>query len=165
MISLAHYSPAVHWSEASTATRAHDVPLMLRRLTLGLGWLGWVAIILAIVVPWGDFQGHTHWAKVAWIPFVSPPVKLIDIVGNIALYLPFGYLARKAFGASVPTWAIGGMGMVLAIATEGTQLYSHWRFPSATDVTANLMGCLIGASLAGRDVRVNRERTFTKVSS
>ena len=51
----------------------------------------WTAVIVAATVPWTDLVGHTHWGKVQWIPFVSPPVKLLDVVGNILLYAPFGY--------------------------------------------------------------------------
>jgi hypothetical protein len=58
----------------------------VRRLLLILS----IGVIALVVVPWGDFQGHTHWAKVGWIPFVSPPVRLRDMVANLLLFAPFG---------------------------------------------------------------------------
>ena len=116
-------------------------------------WLGWIAIIVVIVVPWGDFQGHTHWFKVAWIPFVSKPVRMTDVVGNVLLYMPFGYGCRRLFRTGSSVWPGVLLAATLSIVTEATQLYSHWRFPSATDVTANLLGTLCGLYVAGFHVR------------
>lgn len=116
------------------------VPLMARRAALAC----WVVLILTIVVPWRDLQNHTHWAKVQWIPFVTPPIKTLDVVGNVLLYVPFGFLFPR--GRWVPIAAA----LVLSVATEWTQLYSHSRFPSLTDVTCNVMGAAIGALLSRR---------------
>ena len=52
------------------------IDVMIKRLT-GPGLPVSIALALAIDYPWGDFQGHTHWQNVAWIPFVSPPVHAI----------------------------------------------------------------------------------------
>jgi glycopeptide antibiotics resistance protein len=104
----------------------------------------WVLFIGFCVVPWSDLQDHTHWFKVQWIPFVSPPIKLRDIVVNVLLYWPFGYLLirmaprRSWFAAALYAFA-------LSVATEWTQLYSHSRFPSATDVACNVIGAALGA--------------------
>jgi len=108
-----------------------------------------VGVIVLAVFPWGDFQGHTHWQKVGWIPFVSPPVRLFDIVANALLFIPFGAAVmvnnrrrgRKAL--AVATFA----GAVLSFSGEAAQLYSHARFPSATDLVCNTFGALLGATL------------------
>jgi glycopeptide antibiotics resistance protein len=107
-------------------------------------WLGWIALIVAIVVPWGDFQGHTYWDNVGWIPFVSPPIRMTDVAGNVLLYVPFGYGYRRLFRTGSTIWPGILLAATLSVATEATQLYSHCRFPSATDVTANLLGTLCG---------------------
>src|SRR5438477_655175 len=55
---------------------------------------GIVASLLAALgadLPWGDFHGHTHWANVGWIPFVSPPVRVLDIAENLLLFAPLGF--------------------------------------------------------------------------
>jgi hypothetical protein len=46
---------------------------------------------VAVDWPWGDLQNHTHWAKVGWIPFVSPPVRSFDVLQNLLLFAPFGF--------------------------------------------------------------------------
>ena len=114
------------------------------------------AVVLA-VVPWGDFQGHTHWQKVGWIPFVSPPVRLSDILANVFLFIPFGAAVR----VNTPGWGRRALvATTLAAATlsfcgEAAQLYSHARFPSATDLVCNTFGAFLGATL----VRQNTPRS------
>jgi glycopeptide antibiotics resistance protein len=107
----------------------------------------WTLLIAVCVIPWTDLQNHSHWARVQWIPFVTPPVKVVDIVVNIALYVPFGYWfvrwkGRRRSGLAVACAA------VLSLATEWTQLYSHSRFPSLTDVTCNVVGTIVGVWIA-----------------
>jgi glycopeptide antibiotics resistance protein len=126
------------------------------RIVAGALWVGWIALTVAVVVPWGDFQGHTHWRKVAWIPFVSPPVRMTDVVGNVLLYVPFGYGYRRLFRNRSTIWPGMLLAATLSLATEATQLYSHWRFPSATDVSANLLGALCGLYVGQRGARLIR---------
>jgi glycopeptide antibiotics resistance protein len=117
----------------------------VRRLFLVL----WVGVIALIVVPWGDFQGHTHWAKVGWIPFVSPPVRLRDEVANLLLFAPFGAaIALNVSRARIPVATISAA--ALSFTGETLQLYSHQRFPSATDVVMNTAGAVLGAYLVSR---------------
>jgi len=107
----------------------------------------WTLLICACVIPWADLQNHSHWSRVQWIPFVTPPVKLIDIVINVLLYVPFGYLFVRWTGRRGTALAVM-CGGTLSLITEWTQLYSHSRFPSLTDVTCNVCGTLIGVWLA-----------------
>ena len=107
------------------------------------------AAVLAIDYPWGDFTGHTHWGNVRWIPFVTPPVEPADVLQNILMLVPLGFVA--AFPARSAARGIGTAllaGFAVSVAGEWTQLYSHGRFPSATDVAANVMGAAIGAAWA-----------------
>lgn len=107
----------------------------------------WTLVICACVIPWTDLQNHSHWARVQWIPFVTPPVKAVDIAVNVLLYMPFGYLFARWMGRCgvVRVAACAG---ALSLFTEWTQLYSHSRFPSLTDTTCNVIGALIGFWLA-----------------
>ena len=130
---------------------------MLRRLALALAWFTWTAAILAIVVPWNGFLDHTHWGKVGWIPFVSRPIKISDIVGNVLLYLPFGYLGRQSTVGRFATLGVVALAALLSVGSEATQLYSHWRFPSATDVTCNLLGTISGIYFARHSSRRVRD--------
>ena len=109
-------------------------------------WL-WTGLILLLVLPWTSFQSHTHWQRVAWIPFVSPPVR--DVVANVLLYVPWGYLfVRQMPYARRHIWIVVMLAAVLSFSTEASQLYSHGRFPSATDLICNIFGALAGATYA-----------------
>lgn len=82
-----------------------------------------------------------------WIPFVTPPVKVFDIVVNVALYAPFGYWFVRWAGKKRSLLAVVA-GASLSLVTEWTQLYSHSRFPSFTDVTCNVIGAIVGVWIA-----------------
>lgn len=109
------------------------------------------AVILAIVVPWGDLQDHAHWARIGWVPFVSPPIRLFDIVANTLLFAPLGAGAGLAFRR--PVAAAAGLALVLSLSGEAVQIYTHSRFPSATDVVCNVTGAVVAALVRGRTVR------------
>lgn len=121
-----------------------------------------VALIFAADFPWGDLQGHTHWAKVAWIPFVSPPVRAIDIAQNLLLGAPLGVAAAIRFRRSVTAASI--IALTVSLIAEWTQLYSHSRFPSATDVVCNVSGAA-AAALAVGAARRRKADGFTRTSS
>ena len=92
------------------------------------------------------FVGHIEGHRIHWVPF-SRPLRPFDIIANILLYVPLGYFdvrrrATSAIGVAT-MW-----GLALSIVTEATQLFSHGRFPSATDVVCNTVGAALGAVLA-----------------
>lgn len=104
------------------------------------------ATIIGLTLPWSDWQNHTHWATVQWIPFVTPPVRAADIAENVLLYVPYGIFyphttLRRRWSSIILT------ALALSCITEWTQLYSHSRFPSLTDVTCNGIGAALGAAL------------------
>ena len=113
-----------------------------------IGLAAWSALIVAGTVPWADFVGHTHWQKVQWIPFSSPPVRVRDIVGNVAFYFPFGYFLMTAFPSRARVWHAVLLGGALSFILEWSQLYSHWRFPSVQDLLCNIVGSSAGAITA-----------------
>jgi glycopeptide antibiotics resistance protein len=119
----------------------------------------WLALFAAIAIPWGDFQDHTHWYKVGWIPFASAPLKKADIIRNVVAFIPFGALIVYA-GDWRGRW-LWPTGIVVAIllsaVAESAQLYSHMRFPSATDVTANAIGAALGIWIARYGSRLRRQ--------
>ena len=118
-----------------------------------LAWLGWVALILTAVMPWGDFQNHPHWMNVVWVPRVDTLHKLLDVLGNVLLYVPFGYGFVRGFQAQSARWAGVLLAAVLSIVSEGTQLYSHSRVPSLPDILCNTSGAWVGVHLASRRAR------------
>ena len=112
-------------------------------------WLlfaGAILLIVVVVLP-REFQNHTHWAKVRWVPFVTPPVRIRDLAGNVMLYVPFGFAAARlpgrGRGARTILLATG-----LSLFTEWTQIFSHDRIPSTTDVCCNMLGAGLGGFLA-----------------
>ena len=113
----------------------------------------WTALILLVVLPWAGFQDHAHWQRVGWIPFVSPPLKVTDVLVNILLYVPWGYFyVRRTPEPRGRPWLVVLFAAMLSIATEVAQLYSHGRFPSMTDATCNVLGACVGGWHARRRV-------------
>ena len=132
---------------------------MLRRNSGGrvfqarLAFGAWSTLIAAATLPWTSFVGHTHWQKVQWIPFISPPVRPFDILGNILLYVPFGYGFVRSSSRQVRAGRAVVIAGTLSLAIEWSQLYSHARFPSLQDVVCNTVGAWLGASWAVRRSR------------
>lgn len=108
----------------------------------------WTGVIILLVVPWYSWQTHPHWERVQWSP-VTSSFKLRDVVGNLLLYLPLGYLARRRW-PEAPVGRLVGLALILSLATEWTQVFSHLRFPSMRDVLLNVLGAWAGAVLGGR---------------
>lgn len=114
----------------------------------------WCVVIVLGVAPWWSAQGHAHWDRVQWLPFVPPPVfSARDVVVNVALYLPFGLFAGGARPGARHAGLVVAAAVVLSAATELTQVYSHGRFPAVTDVGLNAAGAWLGLALARRRAR------------
>ena len=116
-----------------------------------LAWAGLVVasgLVLVAAFPWGDLQDHSHWQRIGWIPFESPPVRLRDMALNTLLCAPVGGFCGRMFRR--PLWAAFGLSLALSLTAEWTQVYSHTRFPSATDVTCNVAGAVVAAALMRR---------------
>lgn len=114
----------------------------------GTAWAVWTAAIVSVSVPFFDLHAHTHWPAVAWIPFKSPPVKVSDIVANTLLYVPFGFLAFRQRMASSRLVTVVVAAAALSFLAESSQLFSHSRFPSTTDLVCNVVGAAMGLMVA-----------------
>lgn len=113
------------------------------------------SLVLAAGYPWGEFVGHTHWGRVGWIPF-SWPIRRLDVAANLLLCVPLGVVAGLSFKRGV--LVAGGIALALSLFVETMQIYTHSRFPSATDVFCNVTGALVAASLVrGYRLHVSRE--------
>jgi len=111
----------------------------------------WVGVIIFVVVPWYRVQDHSHWGGVQWVPFLTPPIRLRDIVANTLFYIPFGYLGVRAIDRRVGRVVI--IAGLLSLLTEFSQVFSHGRFPSSTDLVCNTLGAWVGALWATWRVR------------
>ena len=108
----------------------------------------WTVALVAVSVPFFDLHAHTHWAKVGWIPFVTPPIKASDIAANIVIYLPFGFLSRRRTNHVRRLLNVVAGAATLSFAMETTQLFSHSRFPSTTDIICDVVGAAAGVALS-----------------
>ena len=87
-----------------------------------------------------------------WIPFQDASFSLrffIDLIGNVMLYVPFGYLyvrSRPILSIEIILWAILSASL-LSVSTEIVQVFSHNRIPSMTDVCSNIIGASLGVAL------------------
>lgn len=112
-----------------------------------------VVVIVLATAPW-DLRDHPHVYKVSWIPFLSGIVRPVDVLANLALYFPLGYVFPLR-GRAGRLAAACSAGLLLSLVMETTQVWSHVRFPSATDLLLNVVGCAAGAMIA---IRRDRRR-------
>jgi glycopeptide antibiotics resistance protein len=110
-----------------------------------------LAFIVAVTFPW-DLQDHPHWYKVSWLPFVTGIVRPYDLLINTALYFPLGF-AIPTLSSRTRVVAAAALAIVMSGLLEFAQVWSHVRFPSATDLLMNVMGSIAGAVAAGRLLR------------
>jgi len=113
-------------------------------------------------LPWSNLQGHSHWDNVRWIPFLADSISLRlirDIVINLFLFVPFGYLyVRSRLSVHVTVFLrVTLMAVLLSISVELVQVFSHTRIPSMTDVCTNVIGAAIGAAIAGKASKERQE--------
>ena len=107
-------------------------------------WVWWILIIWAISFPWKGFTPQPQWSRVHLVPFRDPADRPRDVIANIALFVPFGYsYARRG-----SWWKAIAIAMLVSVVAEASQLFSTDRFPSATDVTAGVVGTALGAIAA-----------------
>lgn len=99
--------------------------------------------LLAADWPWRDWQDHPHWENVERIPFLVPPYRPLDVAANLLLGAPIGLIAAKYFRRAL--LVAGTAALLAALLGEYSQIYSHSRTPSATDVASNLLGALTAA--------------------
>lgn len=108
-------------------------------------WATWFAIVCFVSLPWIGFTTQPQWHRVHWIPFQDPADKLRDVILNALLFVPFGLVVgwRGSTRSALVVAAV--MATTISILAEATQLFSTRRFPSATDVTAAILGAVAGA--------------------
>jgi hypothetical protein len=132
------------------------------QVSLRAAWLLWSAVILAVVRPWDGYVGHAHWNRVAWIPFVSWPVSVLDSIANTALFFPWGALQAAAFPGATrrrSLWQVVAVSGLTAATFEFCEVFAHNRVASTTDVVTNVAGALAGAVVGLRAAAASRPRS------
>ncbi|HKW85822.1 MAG TPA: VanZ family protein [Nitrospiraceae bacterium] len=139
-----------------------------RRRTLLLLWV--VVIAVTTTIPWSGLQGlqgHSHWSNVRWIPFYAYSSFLrfiLDIAVNLLLFVPFGYLYVRS-QVTMPSAVFLRVTLLAALLAAGVELvrvFSHTRIPSTTDICSNIIGAVIGATIA-RKVSKERPEVFREL--
>ena len=83
---------------------------------------------------------------------------LIELVGNVVLFVPLGVAARWRFARLGLTEAVG-IAFVTSVVIEALQaVIPGSRWSDTTDVITNVAGALIGAALLGRRTEWARAR-------
>ncbi len=139
----------------TTARRSGDVLPTLARCLAPLA-----LVILATTWPWSCFQPHAHWASVEWVPF-SKFVRPFDFLANVVLFTPFG--VAFGWGGTTNRRILRAVvwGLVLSLAVEYGQVYTHNRVASVTDVLTNTLGAWLGARWAVQQQRLRADATAT----
>ena len=102
------------------------------------------ALIFVAIFPWRGFDPGGHWHRVGWIPFVSRPVRVIDVVANLLLFAPLGAsIALHAQRAALARTTSAAF--VCSFVGEWAQVYSRYRFPSSGDLICNVVGAVVAA--------------------
>ena len=112
-----------------------------------------LAVIVLVAFPFGSFVGHAHWDRVGWLPFVSPPITALDIIGNVLLGGPAGLAIATQLGGSILLTA--ALVAPVALLCEAAQVYSHGRFPNATDLVCNVGGAMLATRWFARRPRAH----------
>ncbi len=123
--------------------------------------LAWrVAGVLAVLIAYGslfpfDFAAMPAHSD-AWSVFASDwglPKSKGDILGNIALFLPFGWAVARALRPDMPLATriatVLALSLALALPLQMAQIYLPSRTAALGDVSLNLVGAAFGVAMAG----------------
>ena len=124
------------------------------------GWLllmGSIVVILAVTFlgrPMYEFQSAGPFTTASnWVPFrdilielrnVNHALGLINVFGNVVLFVPTGFLAGLLFR---PTWSAWLLAPVLSACIEVTQSYVGLS-ADIDDIILNTLGGVLGVALA-----------------
>ena len=110
------------------------------------------AIVLLTTWPWSDFQNHSHWGQVEWVPFTKY-VRPFDMIANVALFAPFGAAVVWGDRSTRQVRLAIACGLGFSLAIELAQVYMHGHAPTVVDVVTNTIGAWVGARWATRQRR------------
>lgn len=124
----------------------------LKRLNSRSWILGGILFIVMLTLFPFNFQAIAWGKKDAIKEFFRNASDLFDFVGNILLFVPFGYglsqwLNRKQFPAFQKLISIVGLSFALTLMIESLQLFLPDRSTSAIDLFTNTLGGTLGGTL------------------
>lgn len=111
--------------------------------------LAYLALMIAVITL-APFRFAT-----APVQGITAVVGLRDVVLNLVLFFPLGFVERLGRGRDEGTgWARAfGLGFALSLVIELAQLFAPGRYPSVADLFANATGAALGALACARAVR------------
>jgi VanZ family protein len=118
----------------------------MRRLPTGSYLLGYLLLVTAVITLAPFRFVRPVEVHVSWL--VDPG----DLVANVLLFLPLGFLFRMATRASAGTghWPALGAALLVSGALETLQLFLPGRFANPLDVLSNTLGAWLGSWLHAR---------------
>lgn len=108
---------------------------------LGRATLAYLAVMMGIITlaPFQFAARPVHGLSPIW--------DWADIVMNVVMFLPFGFvyqLTRPA-GSPAPLWRVLALGALLSGCVETAQLFEATRYSSLVDIATNSAGALLGS--------------------
>jgi glycopeptide antibiotics resistance protein len=119
-------------------------------------WFWWVVVIWLVCMPWPGMAPQTN-REVQLVPFVGDADRPRDVIANVLLFLPFGYLFALAHPRRGYLLLVA-VAAAVSLTAEALQLLGPARFPSATDVVVNTGGAFAGGWWRHRSRRRVREK-------
>jgi len=116
---------------------------------LGRATLGYLTVMMGIIT-----LAPFHFAA-APVHGLSPLWTVSDIVMNVLMFLPFGFVYQltRPSGAPASMLRVLCYGALLSACVETAQLFEAERYSSLVDVTTNAIGAVVGAYAYGAIVR------------
>ena len=109
-----------------------------------VGFLVWTPAPEAVEVT-GIVATIARWfAPLGWE--FEPTYTVLEILANVALFVPFGVFALTAY-RWMRVWSATAAGLATSCLIEGVQLLLPTRFSTVSDLIANTTGALLGALL------------------
>lgn len=113
-----------------------------RRLTrLMLGYL--LATVAVVVLAPFEFAAPRSFE---WWPAGSGGTTTADVVLNVVLFVPLGFLVDRLGVGGRAAWRTALLGVAVSLAIEGSQLFIPGRYSSLVDVASNGAGAWLGAA-------------------
>jgi glycopeptide antibiotics resistance protein len=133
-------SPTLGRSRRRVNGRGRILERGVRPLAIGLA----LALVVFVTTwPWSTWVGHPHWGNIRWLPWTLV-VKPWEPLANVLLFMPLGAALQWSPTGDRRRLA-AGVAILLSLAVEGFQLYTHTRVPAVPDVFVNTLGGWLGA--------------------
>lgn len=134
---------------APPIARARTGALVARALLVGyllfVGFTVWLPATVSAKVT-GLVGIVARWVADAGIASYTRSAFVLEILANVALFVPIGVLLALAW-PRLRIWQTVLVGALMSVLIETVQGVMPSRFPSLSDVMANTLGTLIGAAI------------------